>query len=194
MVGVILCGGQSSRMKSDKGLLMYSAKTWAQVAFEKLSSLQIPVKLSINEGQFPAYAKVFNKGLLIVDNNSLEIKGPLLGVLSAHIKNSKEDLFILGCDLLLMKPSLLEELSLLHKKNTKSEAFIYSIEDNLEPLCAIYTSTALQKIIDLNSRNSLAKYSMKFVLSQLNVYQITINNSDKQCFKNFNTVADLHSL
>ncbi len=47
MIGLILCGGQSSRMGSDKGLLKLEAKTWAQTAIDKMEILHIPVKISV---------------------------------------------------------------------------------------------------------------------------------------------------
>ncbi len=37
IVGVVICGGQSSRMGSDKGLLKLEAKTWAQTAIDKMA-------------------------------------------------------------------------------------------------------------------------------------------------------------
>ena len=79
MTGIILCGGQSSRMGSDKGLLKLEANTWAQTAVDKLSILGIPVKLSVNRQQLNDYAKVFAADDLFVDAASLELHGPLLG-------------------------------------------------------------------------------------------------------------------
>ena len=82
MLGVVLCGGQSSRMGSDKGLLKLEANTWAQTAIDKIATLKIPVKISVNNGQHPAYAAVFPSTDLIIDDTTLSLKGPLLGVLS----------------------------------------------------------------------------------------------------------------
>jgi hypothetical protein len=47
MIGLILCGGQSSRMGMDKGLLQFNGISWAQSAANKMAELNIPVYLSI---------------------------------------------------------------------------------------------------------------------------------------------------
>ena len=39
MLGIVLCGGNSSRMGSDKGLLNLQAKTWAQTSIDKFASI-----------------------------------------------------------------------------------------------------------------------------------------------------------
>jgi molybdenum cofactor guanylyltransferase len=194
MMGIILCGGQSSRMGSDKGLLVHEAKTWAQTAFDKLSVLNIPIKFSVNEKQQNDYAKVFANDVLIVDNASLDIHGPLLGVLSAHLQNTNEDLFLLACDLPLMETNLLKELFALYQQSKKYEAYIFTNNKEQEPLCGIYTAAALQKIIALLKKNKLTKHSMKFILSKLIVCEIALHENQKVYFRNFNAHADINGL
>ena len=44
MTGVILCGGESSRMGTDKGMLQFQEQSWAQRAaqhFISLSTIQL---------------------------------------------------------------------------------------------------------------------------------------------------------
>ena len=194
MLGIILCGGQSSRMGSDKGLLVHEAKTWAQTALDKLSALNIPIKLSVNDKQQGDYAKVFAPEMLIVDDASLSVKGPLLGVLSAHIQNPGNDLFLLACDLPLMESNLLKELFALYTQSKKYDVYIFTDNRESEPLCGIYTSKALKKIIALQQANKLAKYSMKFILSQLVVCEIALYDNQKVYFRNFNAHADVNGL
>ena len=194
MLGIILCGGQSSRMGSDKGLLVHEAKTWAQTAFDKLSAIKIPIQFSVNTTQQNEYAKVFAENLLIVDNASLDIKGPLLGVLSAHLQNPDKDLFLLACDLPLMDTQLLKELFALYKQSKKYEVFIFTNDQQPEPLCGIYTAKALKKIITLKKNDQLAKHSMKFILNHLVVCEIALHNNQKAAFRNFNAHADLNGM
>ena len=194
MLGIVLCGGQSSRMGSDKGLLLHEAKTWAQTAVEKLQVINIAIKLSVNEQQQTDYAKVFKSESLIVDDATLDIRGPLLGVLSAHLHNSGKDLFLLACDLPLMDPQLLKELYSLYQQSKKYDVYIFTNDKEQEPLCGIYTAKALKKIIALQKQGKLIKHSMKFVLSQLIVCEIATHESQKICFRNFNAHADINGL
>jgi molybdopterin-guanine dinucleotide biosynthesis protein A len=194
MLGIILCGGQSSRMGTDKGLLKQEAKTWAQTAMEKLSVLQIPIQVSVNAAQQPEYAKVFQPQLLIVDNPAAAVRGPLLGVLSAHLQNPGEDLFLLACDLPLMDPNLIKELYALYQQSNKYDVYIFSNNKEPEPLCGIYTASALQKIIALQKQDKLVKHSMKFVLGQLIVCEVAVHESQKTSFRNFNAHAELNGL
>ena len=51
MLGVVLSGGQSSRMGTDKGLIKLESKSWAQIALDKLAAFQIPVVVCVDGKQ-----------------------------------------------------------------------------------------------------------------------------------------------
>jgi len=194
MIGLILCGGQSARMGKDKGLLIKDSITWAQIASEKLTSLNIAVKFSVNQQQLMEYGKIFPIEDLIIDNDLLSLKGPLLGVLSANKRYPLDDLFIVACDLPLLQTNLLTTLIEHYQQNTEFEAFIFTNNNELEPLCGIYTAKGLKKIIELEKENKLLKHSMKFILENLLTKTIPINEANKKQFTNFNTNAQLEDL
>src|SRR5215212_9639839 len=100
MIGVILAGGQSTRMGRDKGLLKQNDVTWSEIAASKLALLQIPVFCSVNQWQLEVYSKIFLAGNLIVDDECIFVKGPLLGLLSIHQKFPDEDVLVLACDMI----------------------------------------------------------------------------------------------
>ena len=77
LLGVILCGGESKRMGSDKGLLQKDGRAWVSIIAEKLVSIGLPVVVSINGQQRESYAGLFSSNDLIVD--SIAIQGPLKG-------------------------------------------------------------------------------------------------------------------
>jgi molybdenum cofactor guanylyltransferase len=194
MLGVVLCGGQSLRMGNDKGLLLHQDKLWAQLAADKLKSLDLPVNFSVNPSQQPIYFGYFGGQQLIVDDVSLDIRGPLLGVLSAHLSNPAEDLFLLACDMLRMETRLLEKLIHPYRSAKSFDAYIFSKDGQQEPLCGIYTIEGLSKIVKLLQPNGLAKHSMKYILSKLNVCEMMVEEQDYCCFGNFNAHAELNGL
>ena len=194
MLGVVLCGGQSLRMGTDKGLLSHQDKLWAQMAADKLSSLNIPVKFSVNPSQQETYASYFENEQLIVDDPSLDIRGPLLGVISTHLSNPEEDLFLLACDMLLMETRLLEKLMHSFKADDSFEAYIFTKDGQQEPLCGIYKVEGLKQIVHLLQTNGLAKHSMKYALSNLRVCETAIEDQDYRYFSNFNSHAEINGL
>jgi molybdopterin-guanine dinucleotide biosynthesis protein A len=194
MFGVILCGGQSSRMQSDKAMLKLSDDTWAQAAVSKMTSQNLPVVLSVNSNQYNEYLPLFKQNQLIVDNESLKIHGPLCGVLSVHIQYPKEDLIVLACDMPLMKPVILESLLNTYHQQTSADAFVFTNNGEPEPLCAIYTAKALSYIMQLYQENKLVKHSMKFMLEHVHTLFIPLLDEQKEYFRNINTHAELNGL
>jgi molybdenum cofactor guanylyltransferase len=194
MTGLILCGGKSSRMGSDKGLLKLEANTWAQTAVDKMSGLDIPVKLSVSKTQLPQYATVFPATDLITDTDELQIKGPLAGVLSTHLQYPTEDIFALACDMPLMEVSILKELLEQSRLRTQHDAFVFTSDDEPEPLCGIYRASGLNTILTMYHSGQLIKHSMKFMLYHVNTYMIPMREEQKRAFRNFNAHAELNGL
>ena len=194
MLGIILCGGQSLRMGSDKGLLTLQSKTWAQTAVDKMSALNIPIKISVNKHQYPGYEEVFSKSDLIADDDSLFLKGPLLGALSCHLAFPKEDLFVLACDMPLMELAMLESLFKNYQQSPLFDAYVFTNVGEAEPLCGIYTAKGLAIIFNMLKNGELVKHSMKFMLDHLDVVKIPIKEEEKKYFKNINHHSELNGL
>jgi len=194
MIGVILCGGQSTRMGTDKGLLKFNAVTWVQNAAEKLLSLSIPAVISVNSNQFIDYSKIFNIKDLVVDNGSLEIRGPLCGVISVYLQNPTQDILVLACDMPLMKTEILKDLIEQYHQNPKHEAVVFTNGGESEPLCGIYTSKGLSHIYDLYKTGQLQKHSMKYILEYVSTFFIPLPDDKKKYFANFNTHAGINGL
>lgn len=194
MLGIILCGGKSSRMGSDKGMLRLEAKTWAQTAIDKMTGINIPIKVSVNKDQYAGYESLFSKDQLIMDDETLQVKGPLLGLLTAHLRYPAEDLFVLACDMPLMEPFLLRDLYDRYLQQPAAEAYVYTNDDQPEPLCGIYTSKGLTAIVRMLKEGQLSKFSMKFMLDHLVVDTIAIMDEHKKYFRNFNAHAELNGL
>jgi molybdenum cofactor guanylyltransferase len=185
LTGVVLCGGQSTRMGSDKGLMKKGEHTWAETAFNKLKSIASAVVVSVNESQLLFYKNIFSQEDLIVD--SVDINGPLKGVLTVHKKYPGKDLLVLACDLVdLDLEVLVYLLNEYEGKRNSYDFFVYKNNNEYEPLCGIYTSAGLKNILTIYNSGNLKKSSMKYILDLGNTFPITLPEKFKNSFINYN--------
>jgi len=187
MIGIVFCGGKSTRMGTDKGLIPIDGGNWALLAFKKLSNLRIPVYVSINSDQKVDYLQFFEEKQLLLDNLSLPVGGPLLGLLSAHLKYPEQNILVLACDLPLMETDLLQRLQLAEAETLHPTAIVYLNAGEAEPLCAVYKAKGLTQVMDKLKANQLTKQSMKHVLTLVKVHQLEIPEGKAGAFTNFNT-------
>jgi molybdenum cofactor guanylyltransferase len=185
LLGVVLCGGESKRMGSDKGVLQLIGKTWAEHIADKLKQQNLPVVISINEKQRDSYKEVFSEKDLIIDQ--LPMHGPLNGLLTVHQKFPGKDILLMACDLIDMNAAILQELIIIYENN---EAEYYAYEENnfFQPLCAIYTSVALDSLQERLTNGSLANYSFQYILNNSNTFRLHISTS--KAFANYNSPED----
>lgn len=192
MIGLLLCGGKSSRMGTDKGLIADTGITWAEAACNKLAPFVSSVAISVNQIQLSIYAEHFPAHFLIVDNHELAIGGPLCGLLSAHLQMPEENIFLLACDLLFIEPVVFEKLLHTQKQYPQNNAFVFEQNEEAEPLCGIYTSAALKKILTVYREGKLGKQSMKHALEMSDTLQTALPEGWKSYFRNINTRNDLN--
>lgn len=190
MTGIVLCGGNSTRMGTDKGLLKEEEQTWAELAASKLTALHLPVVVSVNREQLQMYEQIFPADQLLADNDTFDAKAPLFGLLSVHLKLQSEDLFVLACDIRDMTTALMENL--VNEYNQKThEAYTYHTGDRPQPMCGIYTAEGLKRIYDLYRQGHLNRYSMMHTLKVLKTKYIPVKDEDCPAFNNYNTPEEL---
>jgi len=133
LFGLILAGGKSTRMRSDKALLAYHGENQVQRSARLLAEVCDQVFISLRPGRF---TNEFSVELPVVSDSFGEI-GPLGGILSAQAEHPSAAWLVLACDLPFLTADVLREL----KQHRGANAFIAfsSTHDSLpEPLCAIY--------------------------------------------------------
>ena len=184
MIGLVLCGGQSSRMGTDKGL-MGSPQPWVLRAMQQLHHVQLETLVSINAAQQETYPAVVAAEILIPDNHAIAVKGPMLGILSCF-EQKNSDILVLACDMPFVSTTVLEILLANYHQNPNYDAYLFEKDNNIEPLCGIYTSKGLKKIQDLLALNN---FSMKFFLSKLNVHTSLITEEFYKNFVNVNKIS-----
>lgn len=181
LLGVVLCGGQSKRMGTDKGLILHHEQPWSVLMAQKLTLENLSVIVSINNLQKHSYLKHFKENQLIIDHT--EIKGPLNGLFSIHDQYPDKDLLVLGCDLINMQQETILTLLNSFAANQGFDFYAFHNGKFWEPLCAIYTSAGLSKFLKHNT--TLSDFSFQHLLTTEKSLKLPI--TDLGSFRNFNS-------
>ena len=146
-------------MGTDKGQLRKDGCTWARHMSDRLESLGLETYFSINPFQQSTYRQIFSSETLIIDQ--VDVKGPLAGLLSAHQLFPKADLFVLPCDMIDIETPLLQRLLDIRRQIVGADVYLYTKNEQIEPLCAIYTASGLQKLFLDYQHGYLTGFSVK---------------------------------
>ncbi|MGG9972580.1 molybdenum cofactor guanylyltransferase [Ferruginibacter sp. SUN002] len=182
LLGIVLCGGESKRMGSDKGLLTVEGTIWAKYIADKLSPFNIPVLFSVNELQIPEYSKHIGADKLIVDD--VDVPGPLRGLLSVHEHYQTNNLLLLACDMLDMDEFTIATLIKEYQKGSDHDFIVYQDEDYAQPFCGIYKAHGLKTVLEKAELHMIHKFSLQKVLNEGNTKRLPIDNLT--AFKNYN--------
>lgn len=184
LIGLVLCGGKSSRMGADKGMLVRDNCTWVEHMSAKLKSLGLKTYVSINALQFETYGQFFSSTALVLDQ--VDAKGPLCGLLSAHQRFPKKDILVVPCDMVDLDNSRLRQLWSIYQQIVGAELYVYGHGELIEPLCAIYAASGLRKLFSDYRNDNLRSFSVRRATKSLSMVNLPIpeNTSD---FRNFNT-------
>ncbi len=133
LYGLVLSGGKSTRMGTDKGLIPYHGIPQREYLYGLLGQVCERTFVSLREDQQDGLPPEMQA---IVDRN--EFKGPYNGLLSAHKSHPEAAWLVLACDLPLMDLPALRELITARDPKAMSTAFALKENPLPEPLCAIW--------------------------------------------------------
>jgi len=140
--GLVLSGGKSMRMGTDKGLIAYHGIPQRDYLYQLLEKICDKTFMSIRKEQEAEISSTFNT---IVDEDVF--KGPFNGILSAHNKYPDVAWLVLACDLPLIDEKSLRELIEARKGSADATAFAQKENPLPEPLCAIWEPQALKAAV-----------------------------------------------
>ncbi len=141
--GLVLAGGKSTRMGTDKGLISYHGMPQQEYLYGLLQNICDETFLSIRQEQKILISKKFNT---IIDSD--KYRGPFNGILSAHNKFPEVAWLVLACDLPLID---LRALSLLVESRDPSKvatSFATKKTNLPEPLVTIWEPKGLKEAIN----------------------------------------------
>lgn len=186
--GLVLCGGQSSRMGSDKGLLRILVESaWVVRQCRLLARYTVSMYVSLRAEQIMSYQRVVENVTFIPD--SMDVQGPLNGLLSAHKTNKLDDFLVLACDMISVKSSALVHLISTYHAFPNADVYLYTKDGQVEPMCAIYTAKGLRKIDLKYTKNRLKTFSICSIIEGLDCKRIQLQSEFN--FQNYNSPTDL---
>lgn len=158
---VILAGGRSSRMGEDKAALLLDGQTLLQRTIRTVSDITSSVLVvgsPLPESAIPGFH-------VIADNYPGE--GPLGGILTGFSSPGEAVRLVVACDMPLLSCQILELL--ISQYDGVSDAVVPQRGEYLEGLCALYSSSAVNKLQSFFDKGGR---SIQRALKQLNVQVI----------------------
>lgn len=138
ITGIILCGGKSTRMKTNKALLRLGQKPIIEIMLEKMKRNFGEIILSANDPD------LFNYLNFPVIQDIYPNRGPLAGIHSSLKYSATEKNFIISCDTPLITNEIINYLS---GYPTDKKIILPVDNGRVQQLCGIY-SKVIVKIVE----------------------------------------------
>lgn len=175
---VILSGGKNSRMNyKTKAFLNIGNKRFIDLILDKLEGFK-DIYISCND--FKLYSEFTDKCILISD----EFKdiGPISGIYSALKNINTNKLLVIAADMPFVEKKFIDSMCSI---DFKCDLLVANVENNIEPLFAIYKKSALKIIKSFIDKKD---YKLKHIINSCKSSYFYIDNST--CVRNINTVDE----
>ncbi len=183
--GIILAGGKSSRMGTEKGLIPFRGKPMIEYAIEALSPFCNQTLISANSTSYDFL------GFKVI-KDEIPDSGPMGGIYSC-MKHSKNELnFVLSCDMPLITPTVVSLI--IDAINEFEVAIPWHGNEYFEPLCAIYRKTLLPEFEKFIKSGN---FRIPDLIKNVNTHKIitgTETGLDRKTFFSVNSKADMDKL
>ena len=178
----ILCGGKSSRMGTEKGLVLYQKKTFVQWSIEATRTIT-PTLFLVTENSD------YNRFGYPLINDTVKSKGPVGGIYTA-LKNSTTPWnLILSCDLPGITSAVVENL--VEETNPGTLVSFLCKNQKAYPLMGMYHKDSFLVFTEALENNTLCLMDL---IKKLNHQAIEIPFSQQKQINNINTKKELHLL
>lgn len=187
ITGIILCGGKSSRMKTNKAFLKLGNIPIIEIMLQKMKQNFDNLILSSNNTELFAYLNV-----PIIKDIYLN-RGPLAGIHSSLSSSSTEKNFIISCDIPLITVELIKYLS---EYNSDKKIILPVLKGRIQQLCGVYSKSILvdvEQILKESQGNNEVKGSIFNLLERVDAEIVDVSSFSSpgdDIFLNMNTPED----
>lgn len=174
---VILAGGKSSRMGTDKSMLLVNGRPLIAHIIDQLTDRFDEVLIGANDTEKYAFT-----GLQVIPDLQKE-KGPLMGIYSCVKASKNEVSFVTACDIPFMKHHFISKM--LQMATDVDVVMPVTSDGHFEPLYAIYRKSVVPHAEALLMKNT------RKVTELLKMVKVRFIDFDENSwYKNLNTQAD----
>ena len=158
LIGLVLAGGESQRMKTDKSLLNYHGKPQREYLYDLMQPYCEKVYICCK----PQQAKTVPSGLPVLTDEQNGI-GPAAALLTAYHRHPKASFLLIGCDYPLFDTEHI--LRLLAHRSPQTDAVVYKNTETgiAEALLGVYENRCLPRF---EKEVQAGNYSLRFFLEQ----------------------------
>lgn len=179
ITGIILAGGKSSRMGSDKGFLSLKGSLFMEYIIAALNPLVQNIIIVSNNSNYDEF------GLERV-NDLIKDSGPIGGLYTGLYHSKTDYNMVLSCDVPLIKTFVLEQL--IANKRDSYEVVQLRSNNRTIPLIALYQKQCMEKCLELLE---MGEKRLRVAVDQFNTKTISIDPEWEEYVKNINTIEQL---
>jgi molybdopterin-guanine dinucleotide biosynthesis protein A len=177
----ILAGGKSSRMGTDKGLLLLNGKPMIQHVIDTVLPLTSSISIVSNNEEYKTF------GFPVV-SDLIKDKGPVVGIYTALSDSTTETNLILSCDTPFVSLKLIRKLI---ENSSSVDVCIPSFKGRIHPLIGVYKKNNTTVF-----KNCLESDILKLMIVNQKLNTLIVNMEelhDESEFTNLNTKTDLEA-
>ncbi len=180
--GYVLAGGRSSRMGTDKALLVFHGRTLLERAAEAVREAAGSVTLIGERQRYGAF------GFPVI-GDARRGCGPLGGIHAALCHSSAVWNLVAACDMPGLEAGALRDLLDQTRRHAEADVILPESKGQAQPLCAVYRRTALPAI---ERAIDSARWKILDAIQPLHVVRVARN--DEALFRNCNTPEEWNAL
>lgn len=182
ITGIILSGGKSSRMGSEKGFMSYNGKPFIQHSIEALKPLVMEIIIVSNNVDYDVF------GLKRIED-VMENAGPLAGLYSGLHQSKTDYNLVLSCDIPLINTSILQRL--VDAIDDDSEIIQIESQGKTMPLIALYRKQCEHIFLKLLNEG---ERRLQFAVNQCLVKNVILHEDESEFVQNINTPEQLNTI
>lgn len=188
ITGVILAGGKSSRMGTNKSFLKIGNQTIIERIADLMKSVFSEVILITNTPEeypflnLPTFEDIY------------KWKGPLAGIHSALVHSKTEKIFVLSCDVPLMSKEMIEYIV---EYNSDKPIIFCEAAGYHQPLVGVYSKVILSEVEDFISTTEVSDKSFHHFLKSVEaeiIHPEKLSFYKDELFFNVNRPEDFEQL